>query len=160
MDNDNLAHDPAGRRPSTRRRIENLRALVAALAEQDMGYLSVAAFLQCSPSAAHQYLRQLSDAGIVSYRRGRRSDCTNTGSYYLDTEPTDAYKLITAIVEPKRAPRLSGISVRPEPARLSAARYVHSMDGELVPLSLSHGTIRRDPLVVALFGEAPFSRHK
>jgi hypothetical protein len=52
-------------RPSTARRTENLRSLVAELSFRDMGYVGVATHLHCSASCARNYITQLLDLGVI-----------------------------------------------------------------------------------------------
>lgn len=53
-------------RPSTARRNENLRSLVAELSFREMGYVGVATHLNCSPSCARNYISQLLDLGVIA----------------------------------------------------------------------------------------------
>lgn len=114
-------------RPSSVRRIEKMRMLVSALSERDMGYLAAAALLECSPSSARQYLQQLGDAGVLSFR-------SSSGSYWLNADPAAARHFFDAQPGEKRAPT-------PGP------RVVHNMNAGDFPA-------RRDALVMALFGNA------
>jgi hypothetical protein len=52
-------------RPSTVRRHENLRSLVAELSLRDLGYVGVATHLNCSASCARNYISQLLDLGVI-----------------------------------------------------------------------------------------------
>jgi hypothetical protein len=52
-------------RPSSARREQRLRTLVAEFAARDMGYASVAVFLNCSSSAARNYVHALVDERII-----------------------------------------------------------------------------------------------
>jgi hypothetical protein len=52
-------------RPSTARRNDNLRSLVAELTLRDMGYVGVATHLNCSASSARNYISHLLDLGVI-----------------------------------------------------------------------------------------------
>jgi hypothetical protein len=52
-------------RPSTARRHENLRSLVAELSSREMGYVGVATHLNCSASSARNYISHLLDLGVI-----------------------------------------------------------------------------------------------
>lgn len=119
-----------------------------------MGYLSVAALLQCSPSAARQYLYQLRDAAVVSFRPGRRVDCADCGNYSLNADPAVAQNFFATLAESACSARISVRTNRPKHAGIPGAPYFHIMDGDILPLRMSNAPARRDPLVVALFGEA------
>jgi hypothetical protein len=141
-------------RPSTIRRIEKLRALVTALAARDMGYVSVAALLECSPTSSRQYLAQLADAGVVSYRPGRRPGSTGGGSYRLNADPRAARVFLSTLTAADVPATKLRRTIRPRYAGIPGGRYVHVMDGDSLPRSTDEGRARRDPLVAALFGEA------
>lgn len=52
-------------RPSSARREQRLRTLIEEFAARDMGYAGVAVFLNCSPSAARNYVHALVDERIL-----------------------------------------------------------------------------------------------
>lgn len=99
-------------RPSSAQREQRLRTLVAEFAARDMGYTGVAAFLNCSPSAARNYVHALVDERLIVAAPDARA----------------------ASMEERTMFRLN----------LLAA-----------PTQASRTPARRDPLVAALFGDAP-----
>jgi hypothetical protein len=52
-------------RPSSALRERRLRTLIEEFTARDMGYTGVAAFLNCSPSAARNYVHALVDERII-----------------------------------------------------------------------------------------------
>lgn len=52
-------------RPSSARRLGNLRALVAEFAARDIGHAGVALFLPCSSTTARNYIAELLGAGLI-----------------------------------------------------------------------------------------------
>lgn len=57
-------------RPSSAQREQRLRTLVAEFAARDMGYAGVAVFLNCSPSAARNYVHALVDERLIEETSG------------------------------------------------------------------------------------------
>lgn len=109
-----------------------MRALVAEFAARDMGYTGVAAFLNCSPSAARNYVHSLRDERIVVEAPGRRGESTEERTVFrLNPSAAEVDFFLTRIAAP---------AIFVQEARVSdQARHLPA---------------RRDPLVAALFGDA------
>jgi hypothetical protein len=129
------------------RRIEKLQVLVAALGQRDLGHLCAAALVQCSLSSARQYLLQLRDAGIVAYRPGRSPNGVDTGSYCLNTDTAVAQEILESMAHLRHSARVDLRGASP-------ACFLHTADGDTLAPGTNTMRVRRDPLVVALFGEA------
>jgi hypothetical protein len=132
---------------SSLRRVENVRRLVAALAQGDMRSADVAQLLRISPSAARNYLEGLVEAGVACHDPQRRR--------YLRIHPDAALvqRFLAALDEGSDGRR---ISLRRSPSRHCVdpgAQFLHVLaDDVRFPLVLDHFPVRRDPLVAALFG--------
>jgi hypothetical protein len=146
-------------RPSSARRIGNLRALVAEFAERDIGGAGAALFLGCSLTAARNYISELLDAGVVAARPVKQAaGAIDRTLYELTADPLVVHRFLATLVRTQGA---VGISARRGAEGMEAkpdASHVHRvwLDTGL-SLSMSNVPARRDPLVAALFG-APVLR--
>ncbi|WP_426193447.1 hypothetical protein [Massilia sp. DWR3-1-1] len=114
-------------RLSSARRIDKLGALVAAFAARDLGNAGVALLLECSLTAARNYLAELLDAGVIDAHPVRQAaGCLDRTLYRRSADPLAAGVFLAALT---RADCVAGCS----PGAGSAPA-------------------RRDPLVAALFG--------
>lgn len=135
------------------RRIDNIRRLVLALADDAMGPADVARLLQVSDRAARNYLEVLELAGVGQADPSRRCHLR----LHRDPAVVDAY--LASLAEPSaRQP----LSLRRSVARHCTDpgdRFLHVLaDDTRFPLDLHRRPAGRDPLVAALFGAAGSSR--
>lgn len=136
-------------RPSSARRLANLRSLVVAFAARDIGRAGVAALLGCSLSASRNYLAELLDAGVVLSHAVRQSDgCGDRTLYRLSADPLAVHDFLAGLAEPDGT---AG-------PNLADPQHVRRMwrDADFF-LTAGHAPARRDPLVAALFGAAGHS---
>lgn len=113
-------------RPSSLRRVHNLRILVAAFAERDLGGGGVVGLLDCSASTARNYLLELMDARvIVPHPRRQPAGSADRLLYRL----SDERHVVNAFLA-----------------------ELNRWDGGAGALSAPDECDRRDPLVAALFG--------
>jgi hypothetical protein len=135
-------------KPSSLRRIDNLRRLVAALAHGRMSPAAVAALLQVSHRAARNYLDELERAGVAQCDPDRRT-CLR-----LRPDPVLTQRFLASLAEPAK----QHLALRRSQSRHNAnpgERFLHVLaDDVRFPLVLSQHPARRDPLVAALFGAA------
>ena len=141
-------------RPSTARRTEKLRALLAELSVRDMGYVAVAVHLKCSASSARNYVRELLDLRVIVPSPIKQpAGAVDRAVFRLNVDTvcpcgfnwTDNTKRGSGNIAPG-----SGMS------ELDADR-IHRLFRPSPPNSTSTprratGTAWRDPLVTALFG--------
>ncbi|MDL2354074.1 MAG: hypothetical protein QFF03_02325 [Pseudomonadota bacterium] len=133
-------------RPSSARRLVNLRSLVAAFAGRDIGRSGVAALLGCSLSASRNYLAELLDAGVVHSQPVRQSDGGGDRiQYRLSADPRAVRDFLASLAVPDGAADCRAA----DPARIQ--RMWRDAD---FFLAAGHAPARRDPLVAALFGAA------
>lgn len=138
-------------RPSTARRIERLRALVSELRVRDMGLVAIAAFLECSASAARNYVFELLDAGVVrSPPIKRPAGCVERTVYRLNTE-TLLLREFDAGKETCKS-TLAARGAQEHRAAVSADLLLNIRDGSNPSFGVGRVPPRRDPLVTALFG--------
>ncbi|MEO7494999.1 MAG: hypothetical protein ABIT83_15415 [Massilia sp.] len=113
-------------RPSSLRRVHNLRILVAAFSERDLGGGGVVGVLDCSPSTARNYLLELMDARvIVPYPRRQPAGSADRLLYRL----SDERHVVSAFLA-----------------------ELNRWDGGTETLCAPGDGERRDPLMAALFG--------
>jgi DNA-binding Lrp family transcriptional regulator len=145
---------------ATLRRIENMQKLVAELQQHEMLADEIAWFLKFSPSGARKYIRDLRDAGVIELARYIEGTATYLGKavYQLTPDPERVKTFLAAIVQPKRdgvPPRKERPSLR-EQAMAGAGRHFHILaDDTHYAIRVNRGPVTRDPLVAALFGNAP-----
>jgi DNA-binding Lrp family transcriptional regulator len=145
---------------ATLRRIENMQKLVAELQQHEMLADEIAWFLKFSPSGARKYIRDLRDAGVIELARYIEGTATYLGKavYQLTPDPERVKTFLAAIVQPKREgapPRKERPSLR-EQAMAGAGRHFHILaDDTHYAIRVNRAPVTRDPLVAALFGNAP-----
>jgi hypothetical protein len=129
---------------ATLRRIENMQKLIAELQQHEMLADEIAWFLKFSPSGA-RYIE-----GTATY--------LGKAVYQLTPDPERVKTFLAAIVQPKREgapPRKERPSLR-EQAMAGAGRHFHILaDDTHYAIRVNRGPVTRDPLVAALFGNAP-----
>ncbi|WP_119810054.1 hypothetical protein [Massilia cavernae] len=117
---------PGGPRPSSVRRISNLRALVEEFGKRDLGCAAAALFLSCSFSSARNYIVELLDAGVLAAHPVRQgAGCLDRTLYQLTADRLARQRFLATLAESDDAGFSFGPGDRPA---------------------------RRDPLVAALFG--------
>lgn len=137
--------------PASLRRIDNIRRLVMALAEDAMAPADVVRLLQVSDRAARNYLEALALAGVGQLDPARRSHLR----LHRDPAVVDAYLA-------SLGGRTQQVSLRRSAGRHCTdpgARFLHVLaDDVRFPLDLQQRPAGRDPLVAALFGAACSNR--
>jgi hypothetical protein len=129
------------------RKADNMRRLVAALAQGSMRPEAVAALLEISYTAARNYLDTLAQAGVAEYDPQRRG--------YLRLLPDTALveRFLDTLDDSVARHR---VSLRRSPSRHCVdpgTQFLHVLaDDVRFPLVLDTLPVRRDPLVAALFG--------
>jgi hypothetical protein len=135
-------------RPSSARRLGNMRALVAELAARDIGCAGVAVFLGCSSTTARSYLAELLDAGLVSVLPASQGQSRVVRTLYRRTaDPLAVHRFLAALAGPQEAAEHAEAQTRPDAERIH--RKWLAADASL---HAGHAPARRDPLVAALFG--------
>lgn len=146
-------------RPSSVRRLGNLRALVSEFSGRDIGSSGVALLLGCSLSAARNYVAELLDAGVVAPSPVKqKAGCVDRTLYRLNADPLAVHQFLAALARSHDVdgmPALRGAVERqapPDPI------HVHRQwrDAGLC-FAANNAPARRDPLVAALFGAAGMS---
>jgi hypothetical protein len=134
-------------RASTLRRLQNLRILVGAFQQRDIGLVGITALLGCSVAAARCYIHTLLARGVivanplpqapgsVDKRVFRGSGDESLIHQYLSTLEENTARTLR-----KAAP--------------AGERTIVLIDRRLVG-SAAYSSSRRDPLVAALFGSLP-----
>lgn len=122
-------------RRSSYRRHANFRKLVAELALRDIGCAGVTLLLDCSISAARNYIAELVDAGVLaSHPVRQQAGCIDRTLYCRTADPLVVRAFLAALASPQDAGHRWPVAhVSPGADDLPA---------------------RRDPLVAALFGAA------
>lgn len=143
-------------RPSALRRRANLQQIIGTFSAGPFDAGAVASLLQCSLSAAYQYIDMLVDASVIkSFRDSQDSGGNLRKGYRLNADPLYADQFLTRLRESPslRRPGQRQVILRDEAGR---ERRMGQVSGPIVE---SHrGEVRpsppalRDPLVAALFG--------
>lgn len=146
-------------RPSSARRLANLRALVAEFGGREIGCAGVALFLDCSLSAARNYVATLLDAGVIASHPDRQAaGCVDRTLYRQAADPPEVHQFLGALTETHGAEGM--------PTRRGATELERSPDPERIhrlwrdanfSVGAGRSPARRDPLVAALFGAAGLS---
>ena len=138
-------------KPSSQRRIDNFRLLIARLAEGSMDPHAVTLLLSVSHKAARNYLHELVEAGVARPDTGRPEKTF----VRLHAERDVSERFLDELVTSASAER---ISVRRSAKRHDShigSCFVHVLrDDVSFPLTMHRLPVRRDPLVAALFGSA------
>lgn len=150
------ANDPAPLRPSSARRLRNLRALVREFSGRDIGYVGAALFLDCSLSAARNYVAELLDASVVvSHPVRQAAGCVDRTLYRLSADPRTVHEFLAGLARSQGADGMperhgaASMETPPDPACVN--RTWRTAD---FSLGIGSAPARRDPLVAALFGAA------
>ena len=140
-------------RPSSARRLGNLRALVAEFAGRDIGHAGVALFLACSLTAARNYVAELLDAGVVAALPVRQAaGCVDRTLYRRSADPLVVHAFLAALARSHATgmPAWRGTAVLEAPP--DAERIHRTWSVADFSRGAANSTARRDPLVAALFG--------
>ena len=151
------ARNSAGtRQPSSSRRIDNLLAIVRELAYRDMTIADVGALLGFSDSGARNYIRELSDAGLmeISARISKMAGHAGQPVFTLTQDSVAIDSFLEAMAERKRLGWVAPRSAEPLPVRRGSRFHLLDGDSSFVPTERVR-CAARDPLVAALFGAAP-----
>lgn len=144
------AIDPVPVRPSTTRRHLRLRALIGELSARDMHTAAVAVFLECSHTAARNYLNELLEASVISWRRS--PDPSMRSGYRLNGDTGLVQNFLAGLT----LPRIANMKRESKPATEAQSfgpRHFHIIaDDRFLGVRATHVLVRRDPLVAALFG--------
>lgn len=145
---------------ATRRRIDNIRLIIATLPTREMDSDDICALLKFSPSGARKYIGELLAHSIIEVAR------------YLDATATypgrPAYRLApnqVAINEFLARLEKNTVSARPDPGPKPLfpqvpGRNFHIMgDDAHFAVRIHRAPAFRDPLVVALFGAPSLGAH-
>ena len=141
-------------RPSTVRRLGNMRALVAELVARDIGYAGVALLLGCSLTTARSYLAELLDACLVTSLPTRPgSGGIDRTLYRRSADLLAVHRFLAALAGPREAAETAALpDAGAQPNRPDAARIHRTWLAADVFLRAGHPPARRDLLVAALFG--------
>lgn len=137
---------------STLRRQVTMKALIAELTLREMNHWAVADFLQCSCSAARNYMKELLEAGVVKLPpRGREKYVIDRAPYSISA---DAGAIERFLVSQAGREKASGTCGQGFNGLLNGQR-VHIASGDMsFPMRFDSPRVHRDPLVSALFGSA------
>lgn len=137
-------------RPSSARRIRNLRALVAEFARRDLGYSGTALLLGCSLSSARNYIFELLDAEVIVAHPFRPpAGGIDRIHYQLSTDRRTVRAFVAALAES------DGAATQGDAMQADRRRDSGGVDNFNFGRSLPDAPARRDPLVAALFGDPP-----
>jgi hypothetical protein len=141
-------------RPSTVRRRANLQQIISTFSASRFDAVAVAALLQCSLSAAYQYIDMLVDACVIKLCRDSNDSGGNLRKgYRMNSDPLYAVQFLMRLRESAaiRSPGQRQVILRDESGRERPVGQVSvaiESRGEVRPVSPA----TRDPLVAALFG--------
>ena len=138
-------------KPSSQRRIDNFRLLIARLGDSPLDPHAVTLLLSVSHTAARNYLHELVEAGVA------RPDTDRAEKTFvrMKGERDVIERFLDELVMAASAERIS--------VRRSAKRhdshigkcFIHVLHDDVsFPLTMHSLPVRRDPLVAALFGSA------
>lgn len=143
--------------PSTARRLENMRLLLAELSRRPMQIDDIAALLGASVSAARNYVLELCDAGVANAVDGWDGK-SGKPHYRLAADPARSRAFLEQMTNPYRD---AGVVVRrvtagkPAKVAMGSGRNVHITGDDVhYAFRVEREPVRRDPLVAALFGAA------
>ena len=143
-------------RPSSARRLANLRALVAEFAGRAIGCAGVALFLDCSLSAARNYVAELLDAGVIaSHPERQAAGCVDRTLYRQAADPLKVDQFLGALTRTHGADGMAARRGAAEPGSSADPERIHRLwrDADF-SFGAGRSPARRDPLVAALFGAA------
>lgn len=138
-------------RPSTSRRLANLRALVYEFSVRDMSFATAALFLKCSPSSARNYVFELLDAEVViSPQTKPPHGRIDRLEYRLNSNLQHVQEFLAKHTEAQNS---KNSSARRGEVAMSNDWDIQVMRNSFrIPSSVITEPARRDPLVTALFG--------
>lgn len=141
-----------GTRPSSARRMSNLRALVEEFGNRDLGCAGAALFLGCSYSSARNYLAQLLDAGVVASHPVRLgAGCIDRTLYRLTADPLVVHRFRLGRADRRPGHASAGGTERLETAPHAGSTRIVWRNADF-SLAVGYAPTHRDPLVAALFG--------
>jgi predicted ArsR family transcriptional regulator len=140
-------------RPSSLQRCERMQALLGELAKGEMDGAAIAAFLQCSNSSAYKYVMTLVDADLV-FPSILPSGLGRPKLAYCLTEDMRAVdEFLTRLLAANSSTTLKRTPKRSGQVRTSGSQHFHIMaDDQSGEVQAAFVSVRRDPLVAALFG--------
>ncbi len=135
-------------------RCERMQALLGELANGEMDGAAIAAFLRCSNSSAHKYVMALVDAELVfpttlpsGLGRPKLGYCLTDDMWAVDEFMSRLIAGTNSKTTLKRTPKRSG------QVRTVGSQHFHIMaDDQSGEVQAAFVSVRRDPLVAALFG--------
>lgn len=141
--------------PASLRRRSKFQLLVAEFALRDLDAVAVAEFLDCSTTAAHQFVNILLGAAVIEPYRASKA----TGSFMRRGYRLNSNAAVISGFWPTWRRRSSAASFRntarsrPNRPISRIACHFHLLVGERNEGVLAHRKpVQRDPLVAALFG--------
>ena len=136
-------------RPASLRRLHRLKTLITQFGRQNLSTEEIAASMQCSHTAARNYINDLLRANVISaLRRTTRPGVPGSRIEYRLTSYEQCVKQFLADIEVEQ------LTIRPSTPRLQRKVHLIERNGEHV--DRHHDPIPcRDALVAALFGSAP-----
>jgi hypothetical protein len=139
-------------RPSSARRIMNLRALVGEFARRDLGYSGTALLLGCSLSSARNYIFELLDAAVIVAHPFRPpAGSIDRLQYQLTTDRQAVREFVAGLAES------DGAEAQRHGMQADRQGDACGLDNFNFGPNLLDAPARRDPLVAALFGEPRFT---
>jgi hypothetical protein len=141
-------------RPASLQRCERMQALLGELANGEMDSVAIAAFLRCSNSSARKYVMALVDADLVfpstlpsGQGRPKLGYCLTEDLQAVDDFMSGLLAGQNSRAALKRTPKRSG------QVRTVGSQHFHIMaDDQSGEVQAAFVSVRRDPLVAALFG--------
>lgn len=152
--------DCAGKSPGLHGRLaflqrcERMQALLGELAKGEMDATAIAAFLKCSNGSARKYAMTLVDAGVVFPSTSPSGLGRPKLAYCLtgDMRAVDDF-MSRLLAEKNSGTTLKRTSKRGGQVRTIGSQHFHIMaDDQSGEVQATFVSVRRDPLVAALFG--------
>jgi hypothetical protein len=130
------------------RKISKIRRLVSELETRAMGPATAAELLEISYSAARNYMGTLVEAGAATHHPDRRTHVR------LHPDRAVVERFLDSLVADSEEQRVTLRRSFSRHCVNPGKSYLHVLaDDTRFPLLLAQPTVRRDPLVAALFGD-------
>lgn len=127
-------------RRQSAQRLTNMRTLVAEFSVRDLGYGGVALLLDCSSSAARNYICELLDAGLIASHPIRlAAGCADRTRFCLTDDPGLVRHFLAGLGKSQGGDG-------------NSQRVHRALEHSNSSADMDHTQARRDPLVTALFG--------
>jgi predicted ArsR family transcriptional regulator len=140
-------------RPSSLQRCERMRALLGELAKGEMDGAAIAAFLGCSNSSAYKYVTELVDADLVFPSNLPSGQGRPKLGYCLTEDMRAVDDFISGLLAVHAGATLQRKPKRSGQVRTTGSQHFHIMaDDQSDEVQATSVSVRRDPLVIALFG--------